>query len=266
VETPAAEPKVETTPPASAPAETTQDQPQAQPDPAPQAATQPAQDGNGHDRNPLLPVYLKERDEHKEAKAELKALRQRLSELENAHAQVPLDPNDPDFARVLRDETARAVYAAKLDWSETMAREKYGDETVDAALAWAMQKVREEAARHPQGVSAFSTEYNAQKNPVDWVVRQQKRESALSLVGDDPEKFAREWATKNGWVLNPAPAPVNGHQANGHAVAPSPQPGTQPPAAQPIPTRSIASKPSAGGNQATVALGLDAALDSVFPN
>jgi hypothetical protein len=220
---------------AEAPAEVVAPEPQPEPTPAPQANNGP----------PMAPVtaLLDERDRRKAAE-------QRLAELEAQLRQQPA-PETPDpyddpagyQAHVAQQLQAQAV-SVRFDVSETLAREKHGDEAVTAAMDWGLQKA--------QTSPAFRDEYLAQKNPIDWVVRQQKREGLLSAVGDDEEAFIRRRAAELGLIAPDAGA--------GTTSVPGQQQAPRPAA----PPRSIASATSAGSSQREIATGPLAAVDALF--
>jgi hypothetical protein len=228
----------EATPPAAAeaPAEAV-----AAPEPQPEPTTAPqAKDG------PMAPVaaLLDERDRRKAAE-------QRLAELEaQMRQQQPQDMPDPYDdpagyqAHVAQQLQAQAV-SVRFDVSETLAREKHGDEAVTAAMDWGLQKA--------QTSPAFRDEYLAQKNPIDWVVRQQKREGLLSAVGDDEEAFIRRRAAELG-LIAPTDAGAGTTPVSGQQQAPRPA----------APPRSIASAASATGSHREIATGPLAAVDALF--
>ncbi len=209
-----AAPAAEATPPAPAPEAT----------PAAPAAVEPPK----HDGIPMA-VALDWRDE-------LKATKKRLAELEARPApQAPSVTEDPEaFARYQADLVSSTRTGTIFDVSETMAREKHGDEPVTKAMDWAMQQA--------QLSPAFAAEYLKQKHPIDWAVKQQKRHALLDEMGDDPEAYvARKIAEKS------AAAPA-ASQAQPAPAAPAAA-LVQPVAPKPTPRPSLASSPSAGGHQ-----------------
>ena len=116
-------------------------------------------------------------------------------------------------------------------------------------------KSREEKAR--LGWSPFAEEQYRHQNPVDWIVKQQKRHATLALIGDDPEAYiAAEIARR---TAPPAPTPAL-QPAIPAAAAPTPQAAPPAPAAP----RSIVSAPNAG-SQHTVATGPGRAFEAAFP-
>jgi hypothetical protein len=136
-----------------------------------------------------------------------------------------------------------------FDLSETMAREKHGDEPVTQAMQWALQKAQQSPA--------FAAEYLKQKHPIDWAVKQQKRDATMSDIGDDPDAYVRRRAAELGLT-----GQATQTQASPATAAP-PQPASQTPATQ-APTRSIANATSAGGVQVVPPSGEFAAIDGMF--
>jgi hypothetical protein len=215
--------------------------------PVPPAASQPAQAVKSQDE------YERELAGLKRAIKEEREKRQdrdkRIAEYER-QVQLP-EPSihdDPDaYARFQADLREQERRTDRFDMSEVMAREKHGDEAVDGAKAWAEERARDEFVKF--GKSPFAIEFLSQKHPIDWVVKKQKREAAVGIVGDDPEAYAREWALKNGYVQPPNGAqPLATEQAT-----PAQTPTTaSPPAPQAHVPRSLASQPNAGGVATTV--------------
>lgn len=231
-----------TPPPAEAPAPAdvaAETAPEPQPEPAPAAQT--PKDG------PMAPVaaLLDERDKRKAAEQRAAELEARLAQQQPQEAPDPYDDPAGYQAHIAQQVQVQAL-SLKFDLSESMARDKYGDDTVTAAMEWGAQKA--------QANAGFRDEFLAQKNPIDWVVRQQKRESLLSVVGDDPDEYVRRRAAELG-LLAATDAGAGIPSVPGQQQAPRPAP----------PPRSIASAASAGGgSHRDVATGPLAALDAVF--
>lgn len=131
----------------------------------------------------------------------------------------------------------------RLDLSEELARDKFGDETVDQARDWALQKY--------QSNPAFKAEVLSQRNPYRYVVEAFKADQRAAklndLADDDIEQFLAWKAQRAAPAPQPAAAPA----------APPPQP-TPPP-------RSLASAPNAGGAKpGEQPVGPGVAFDSLF--
>lgn len=111
----------------------------------------------------------------------------------------------------------------RLNFSEEMTRDKFGDELVDAAKAWATAEF--------QTRPGFAQEVLSQRNPYGYAVKQYQKNQSLSQLGSDDEIQAY-LAWKEAQSAQP-----------GAAIAvPPPQPAVRPPV-------SIANAPSAGGLQ-----------------
>lgn len=256
-----------TLPVTSQPAEVPQP---AAPAPAPQDSSQPRQaDGKFAPKEPApaappapQPVdqkpkvdpeqfkgYLDERDKRKALERELQELKSRQTV---APAPVPSIQTDPEaFAEYQQHLVQQTRTNTIFDVSETMAREKHGDDAVASAMEWALQRAEQSPA--------FAAEYIKQKHPIDWAVKQQKRDTTLNEIGDDADAYVRRRAAELGLIVGAAPP--------SQAVAPIPAAIPQPaPTAQPAPAplpRSIASAQAAGSGVGAVTTGEFAALDLV---
>lgn len=204
-----------------------------QPSPAPEPEAKPAIP-EGY---VPLGVVLDTRDK---LKAEQQA-RERAEEQLRQFQQPAPTPDDPEaFQRHQFDQVQAAVMSTRLDVSEDMAREKHGDAIVDGAKDWALAKF----ASNP----AFQQEVLAQRNPYGYAVQQYQREQALGKLGDPSqvEQFLAWKAAQGGDPTTAAPA----------------IPAIETPA---IPSRSLASAPSAGGTKGSVEpISPDAAYGSIF--
>lgn len=216
---PAAEPEtpVEPTPPPpepepSAPAEPAQ---VPAPEPAP-AAPEVKQPEAG-----AIPItaLLDEREKRRAAEAELAQFRAQQQQ----PAEVPDRYEDPEgFEAYQQQQTQRALLNTRLDLSEDMARERHGDELVDKARDWAIQRFKENPAYHAEVLS--------KRNPYAHVVAEFQRHDALNRIGD-PSRIDAFLA----WEAAQA------------QLAATPPGAAPPPPSPAIPPRSLASAPSAGG-------------------
>lgn len=227
--------------PAEPVAEAPQPEPVAATPPAQQPAPEPVKAEPGH-----IPIaaLLDEREKRKEERERREAAERRLAELESKQQQA-LAPSiqDPEnYQAWVNDQFARIETGTRFNLSEALARREHGDETVTAAMEWGQQRAK--------ASPAFAAEFVGQQFPIDWVVRQHKRDKLLSDIGEDPEAYrARviaEWQAANS--ATPAPQPA----------APS-QP-TAPKA--PAPRPSLAHATSAGGIQTVPQV---APFEAVFP-
>lgn len=188
-----------------------------------------------------LATFLDMRDKLKEAE-------RRAAELEAAkpkpQREIPDAFDDPTgFAAYQSQQVQEAVMGQKFEMSDLIARQSHGDETVEAATAWAMQKA--------QSNPAFAAEYMKERHPIDWIVRQHKRDSLMQQVGEDPDEFVRRRAVELGLIATAPVIPV---------VTAQQQPATTPKA----PPKSLVNAPAHGG-VSEVATGKLAGLDAVFP-
>lgn len=188
-----------------------------------------------------LATFLDMRDKLKDAE-------RRAAELEAAkpkpQREIPDAFDDPTgFAAYQSQQVQEAVMGQKFEMSDLIARQSHGDETVEAATAWAMQKA--------QSNPAFAAEYMKERHPIDWIVRQHKRDSLMQQVGEDPDEFVRRRAVELGLTATAPVAPV---------VTATQQPASTPKA----PPKSLVNAPAHGG-VSEVATGKLAGLDAVFP-
>lgn len=183
-----------------------------------------------------LAVMLDMRDERNRYKAEAESLRKPADA-----PKVPDPYDDPDgFKSHLEVQFDRKLTARTFEISDLMARQAHGAETVEAATEWALDRAKSDPV--------FANQYMGQTHPIDWIVRQHKRESLVGQLPDDvsslDELIEREIAKRG---LSAAAPAVEQQQA----------PAT--------PARSLASQRSSGGAVKDVPTGPLAALESLFP-
>lgn len=131
-----------------------------------------------------IPVtaLLDERDKRKEAQRRAEELERRLAQLEQAQQPKPDFLDDPEAALRHQQESVRfQIWNERLNMSEMLARQAYGDDLVAQA-----QEAFGAAARDNP---ALQMELQRQRNPYDFVVKWHKRNSFISEVGDDPETW-----------------------------------------------------------------------------
>lgn len=168
--------------------------------------------------------YLDERDKRQKLEAEAKTLREQIAAFQNRQPQHIPSASDPEaFAQYVEQTKTNTVF----DVSETMAREKHGDEPVAQAMDWALQKAQQSPA--------FAAEYLRQKHPIDWAVKQQKADKLVSEIGNDPEAYKARIIAEH-----LASIAANPTQAAQPLQAATPNPSV------PRPPRSLASQPNAG--------------------
>lgn len=170
-----------------------------------------------------LAVVLDTRDKLRDAEARLATFTQ-----QQAAPKAPDPDEDPVAFQGFQIEQAHnAVLNARLDMSEDLAREKHGEATVDAARDWALQQFQQKPS--------YRDEVLSQRNPWGYVVKEFERTQALSKLGDTSEVDAfLAWKAAQGQVSA--------------TTTPIAAPAADPPPV--IPSRSLASAPSAGGGAA----------------
>lgn len=199
------------------------------PAPATHAPVEPPKAEPGH-----VPIsaLLDEREKRQKFERELNELR-----AQRQRPETPPNLQTPEeIAAYVQREAANAAWSAKAEFSENTAREKHGDELVDAAIQWGLARCEAEKAQ--LGFSPFAVEQMRQRNPIDWVIRQHKRDALLTEIGDDPEAYKAKLRAELAASAATSPA------STASAAAPP-----QPAAPKPTPRPSLASSPSAGGMQ-----------------
>jgi hypothetical protein len=211
------EPQAQPTP------EPAQSAPAVQAAPAPVAQPEPAKAEPGH-----VPInaLLDEREKRQKLEKRLADLEQQTRQPQN----IPSVTDDPEaFAQHQQLLIQQTATNTRFETSELVARQQHGDDPVQKAMDWAMQRSQESPA--------FAAEYLKQKHPIDWAVRQQKRHALLDDIGDDPEAYRAR-------II----AEFQLRQTQRPACTRSPRHPTQPAAAKPAPRPSLASAPISGRN------------------
>lgn len=215
-------------------------EPQPEPELVPEPEPQPEPAKEEH--SVPLAKYLDTRDEAKE-------LKRRIAELEARQAPKQQDVPDPvddpqGFAAYQNEGFQKALVAQKFEISDVMAKREHGAEAVQAAADWAMER----AANDP----SFRLAYMREPHPIDWIVRQHKRDGLVSQLPDDvsslDELIEREIA-RRGLAAQPAPETVATQQQAPKPAAPRP---------------SLVNAPSGGGVEHTPT-GATAGLAAIFP-
>lgn len=179
----------------------------------------------------MVPVSVLQ--ELREELKSLKAQQPQAQQQPQEPLQVPDPLEDPEGYQRYQDFVR---FNDKLDISEEMARDKVGDELVDAATEWGKQQFQTNPAMY--------ADFARQRNPYGYLVKQYQRQQSLTKLGDDPTEIEAFLAWKQ-------------------AQQALQQPASQPVETQPAPTSSIASAPSAGGAQ-QVATGPGVAFDEII--
>lgn len=183
-----------------------------------------------------IQTMLDEREKRQRYEAEVKALKERVSQFETQQVSRPNIQDDPEaYARFQSQENATNRLQTVFDISEVMARDKHTDEQVNHALEWGMTRAQQSPS--------FAAEYIRQKHPVDWVIKQQRAEGIVQELSKDETAYITRRARELGLIPGEQPAAPAAQPA--HAPAPNtPQPVAPP--------RSLATQPSAGGGQNSV--------------
>jgi hypothetical protein len=217
------------------------EEPQGEPQPEPQPEVETEKPEKGF--VPLAAV-LDERDRRKAAE-------KRAQELERQYAQqAPQEvPDALDDPIGLAAWQRAQINQLKLEMSYEMAAEKHGAEKAEAARVWAMEKANGDPAFEAQ----LSIALQSQRNPMNWIVQQHKREALLSDIGDNPDDWFTREAAKRGYVMPSATASA--------AVADVVPKQASVPARAP---RSLASQGSSPSDIRHVPTGPLAGVDAVF--
>ncbi len=163
-------------------------------------------------------ALMDERDKRKARDEELKRISAELEQLRQSRQETPRVPDPLDdaqgFAEYQRQTAESLALNVKLDVSEDLARDKFGDEKVDAARDWALARYKDDPS--------FRNKVIAQRNPYAFVVQQWEREQTMGKI--DPSDIDDYLAWKSGQATQ---------QSHSATVVP----------------RSLASLPSAGGSK-----------------
>lgn len=190
--------------------------------PVPEAPLELTERADGSKAEPgYIPIaaLLDTRDKLKAAEALAQSREQELAQY-RAQQQQPSEPIDmfenPDAYQAA---ISQQILSAKLDLSEENARDKFGDETVDAARDWFVKQ--------PE---SFRQGILSNRHPYGAAVKEFQRVQALDKLGTDTSDIDQFLAWKAAQQTTPiVPAAVIPNQGS------------------PMPPRSLASAPSAGG-------------------
>lgn len=218
------------------------------PEPAPAVAAEPVPEPETprEDNGRFAPISAlqEERQKRQELERQVEQMRATMAPKPEPVAQpkAPDPYDDPQgYAAYQAQQTQAIVLRERFQISNEMAKAQYGNEEVDAARQWAVDK----AARDP----SFDMALGAQPHPIAWIVQQHKKDGLMTEIGDDPDAYVRRRAAELG--LNAVPAiPA------APAAVPQPVPA--------MPPRSLASAPAAGGAVKDIPTGPMSALDQTF--
>lgn len=166
--------------------------------------------------------------------AALQELRKELQALK----QPPAARVDP------HEDPEGAIYQTNFIWSQKLATATHGQEMVDEALQWAYERAERD--------QSFNAAAQSHADPVGFAIEEFQRSKALSLLAD-PKLFSAFQAF------------VAGQTQQGQAPAPAAPQALAAPPQQPIPPRSLAALPNAGGAKpGEQPVGPGVAFDAVF--
>lgn len=111
--------------------------------------------------------------------ADLEALQRRQQAAQNPPAPPPDPLTDPEGAfSHLKSEFQQQLINQNVNFSEARARDKFGDEVVNAALQ----------AAHQVGIAH---RFQTTPDPIGDVVRWHKRQTAMARIGDDVDGYEK---------------------------------------------------------------------------
>lgn len=188
-----------------------------------------------------LPTFLDMRD--RAIAAEKREAAREAERQQQPPAKAPDPYDDPKgYDAHIQGQIDGALQQQKLDTSWHLAVRDHGQEATEQARNWAVEKAKTDPLFRQQ----LDTAVRVQALPLDWIVRQHKRDGLLSQIGDDPDAWVRTRAAELGLNAPPITPVIETQQA-------------------PItPPRSIAATSSKNGGVADVPLGPMAALEAVF--
>lgn len=176
-----------------------------------------------------ITALLEERDRRKAAEERLKAFEQQ----QQARPAPP--PGSPEYFAQVEQSVEQRLVNERLNFSEKLARKEYGQDTVQAAQQWALERFQTDPG--------YQQKVLGQPDPYEFVVLEFKQQQALSALSD-PAKLDAFLA----WQA----------QQSGQTATPSQQPQSAPP------PRSLASAPSAGVKPGASPVGEGVAFDTLF--
>lgn len=134
-----------------------------------------------------LDKYLSEREAKREAQKRADALEARIREMEakaQPQAKIPDPYEDPEgYNRHVQESVRQTEWTMRSEMSGRFAEQKFGRETVEAAIAWAQA----EGAKDP----TLGQRVMAQASPVEWVVEQYNRDQFFQKYGSDPSALTQ---------------------------------------------------------------------------
>lgn len=184
-----------------------------------------------------ITAMLDEREKRQAAERRAAELEQRMRFFEQAQQKKPEMPdvfeNPQGFTQHVNSTVTEAMVTAHLNMSEMLARDKFGDDEVNAAV---------EAVK----AAGLQQHFVSQRNPYGELVKWHRQQKVAQEIGSDPDAWrAKERAALAEQIRQEVLAELQGQQ----------QPARRPPA-------SLASAPAAGKSNTPISPGT--AFDAAF--
>lgn len=201
------------------------------------------------DKHVPLASLLDERDKRKAIESELAEMRKWREEQERKAREAERNAPDPyedpkGWAAHQQQEVRSMLFNERLNVTEQLARQQYGDETV----AEAQRSFLEASQRDPTLGQRLVNE----PNPYGFVMQWHKRQKFMSEIGDDPEKWREAERERIRQELM--------QEVTQQRRPTTPQPAPSAPAAP----RSLAGAPNAGTGASRPARGPGTVFDEIF--
>lgn len=178
----------------------------------------------GEPDKPVHTVPYAEMKREREKRQEAERKLQELQSPQQPQARPRLDAyEDPDrFQAHFDSGLDQAKWEMRAEISGLRAEQAHGKETVEAAVAWAVER----GASDP----ALGVKVQNSADPVGLLVNEYKQSRTLeALAGRSFEEAAQDYAKQQGWIVSPGETP---------STKQSPR----------TPPRSLASRPGQGGS------------------
>lgn len=208
--------------------------PAAEPTPAPAAEPAP--------QHVPLATFLDVRDKLNDAERRARDL-QTWREQQEAASRRPRPSRDEDpeaYEAHQRQTIDDSMFAMRRDFSRNFAVVTHGQEAVDAAFTWGVEKCDQDPH--------FNAKVRGHPDPVGFVVAEWRRDQVASKV--DPKEYDAFLAWKASGGMTAAPAPA--------------APGAPAPTAPVAPRASLAAAPSAGAHAGAVPRDGEQTFDAMF--
>lgn len=172
-----------------------------------------------------ISALLDEREKRQAATRELEELRRQMAAQQQQQKQPDFYEDPESRLRAERSQVQQMLWNERLNTSEIVARNAFGDDAVNEA----QQAFLAESRNNP----TLYMELQRQANPYGYVVQWHKRQSVLTKLGDDPDAYIQAEVQRRLQELQAAPKPA-------------------------APPASLAAAPAAGTGQKPAKSGFDA--------